>query len=139
MAGGSRLLGFGGGLFLLWSAARTIRRRQLLASQPQTVPPSSFTAYTSAVALGASNPMGPLLMVALLTPIVGSSTPGLGSAALLLLGTFIAATTWWVCLSGGITLLRSRLSPRALWIVNQAAGAAMTAYGLAALIRSAGM
>jgi hypothetical protein len=52
---------------------------------------------------------------------------------------FAAATTWWICLSGGIALLRSRLSPRVLVIVNQASGAILTIYGVAALARSAGM
>jgi arginine exporter protein ArgO len=57
----------------------------------------------------------------------------------LLFGMFVAATAWWICLSGGIALLRSRLSLRMLVIVNRASGAILTAYGVAALARAAGM
>ena len=96
-------------------------------------------AYGSAVGFNASNPMSPVLMVALLSPIIGRSAPSLSEAAVLLLGMFIAAVTWWVCLSGGITLLRSRLSPRMLMSVNQVAGAILTFYGALALAHSAGM
>jgi hypothetical protein len=55
-----------------------------------------------------------------------------------LFGMFVAPTAWWVCLSGGIALLRSRLSPGMLVSVNQASGAILTAYGVAALARAAG-
>ena len=61
-------------------------------------------------------------MIALLSPIIGLSAPSLSEAVILLLGMFTAAATWWVCLSGGITLLRSRLSPGVLVVVNQMAG-----------------
>jgi putative LysE/RhtB family amino acid efflux pump len=92
------------------------------------------------VAFNATNPLSPILIVGLLAPIVGqTSPPSPGAAVALLFGMFVAATTWWVCLSGGIALLRSRLSPGMLVIVNQASGAILTAYGVAALARAAGM
>ena len=65
--------------------------------------------------------------------------PSLAGAATLLFGVFMAAATWWVCLSGGVTLLRSRLSPRMLVAVNQAVGVILALYGALALARSAGM
>jgi threonine/homoserine/homoserine lactone efflux protein len=100
---------------------------------------SPCAAYVSAVAFNATNPLAPLLIVGLLAPIIGQSAPSLGGAVALLSGMFVAATTWWICLSGGIALLRSRLSPAILVIVNQASGAILTVYGFAALARSAGM
>ncbi len=140
MASGSRMLSFLGGAFLLWCAARTLLRGRSLMDQPSNIVPlSPVMAYGSAVAFNASNPMSPVLMIALLSPIIGLSAPSLSEAAILLLGMFTAAATWWVCLSGGITLLRSRLSPRMLVGVNQVAGAVLTFYGALALARSAGM
>jgi threonine/homoserine/homoserine lactone efflux protein len=91
------------------------------------------------VVFNATNPLSPILIVGLLAPIVGQTSPSPGGAVALLFGMFVAATTWWVCLSGGIALLRSRLSPGMLVIVNQASGAILTAYGVAALARAARM
>ncbi len=112
MASGGRVLSFFGGAFLLWCAARTLMRRRSLVDQPDSVT---------------------------LSPIIGLSAPSLREAAVLLFGMFSAAATWWVCLSGGITLLRARLSPEMLLVVNQVAGAMLTCYGALALARSAGM
>jgi putative LysE/RhtB family amino acid efflux pump len=139
LAGGSRLITALGGAFLLWSAGRTLlRRRTVEAPSPDAVP-SPLAAYGSAVAFNATNPMGFLLILALLSPIVGHSAPSLEDAAVLLLGMFAAAATWWVCLSGGVALLRARLSPTVLLHVNHAAGLLLTVYGALALARSAGM
>ncbi len=140
MASGGRVLSFFGGAFLLWCAARTLMRRRTLINQPNNIIPlSPMMAYGSALAFNAGNPMSPVLMIALLSPILGLSAPSLGQAAALLIGMFTGAATWWVCLSGGITLLRSRLTPAMLVLVNQVAGAVLTFYGALALARSAGM
>lgn len=138
VAGGARVLSFAGGVFLLWSAARTLRRRRLgAAPAPATLSP--IAAYGTAVAFNATNPMSPMLLIALLTPVLHASAPSLAGTALLLLGMFAAAMAWWTCLSGGVTVLRSRLSPRVLGGVNQMAAAVLTFYGALALARSAGM
>ena len=140
MASGGRVLGFAGGAFLLWCAARTFKRQRALVVEPRHVDPlSPIVAYGSAVAFNATNPMSPVLIMALLSPIIGLSAPSCGESATLLLGMFTAAATWWVCLSGGISLLRSRLSPGMLVVVNQVAGAVLTFYGAVALARSAGL
>jgi threonine/homoserine/homoserine lactone efflux protein len=139
MAGGSRVLNCAGGVFLLYSAARTSWRRRGLVDHARPAVMSPLAAYGSAAAFNAANPMAPLLMVALLTPIIGQSEPSLEGTAALLLGMFTGASIWWVCLCGGIALLRARLSPRILAGINQAAGALLTVYGVWALARSAGM
>ena len=138
VAGGGRALSFAGGVFLLWSAARALIRQHAMGDQ-QPIALSPLAAYGSAVAFNAANPLSLILVVALLTPIVGLSAPSLAGSAALLLGMFTAAVAWWVCLCGGVTLLRARLSPRVLVVVNQAAGGVVTFYGALALARSAGM
>ncbi len=138
VTGGTRLLGFAGGVFLLWNAARTLLRRRCLLGQPATTPLRPLVAYGSAVAFNATNPLSPMLIIASLSPIVSPALTG-GQAAVLLMGMFLAAATWWVCLSGAIALLRLRFSPRMLVMVNQAAGGLLTFYGALALARAAGM
>ena len=128
-----------GGLFLLWSAARTLMRRCMTGERPEDAAPSPLAAYGSAVLFNATNPMALILILALLSPIVGHSAPTLGDAVQILLGIFIAATTWWICLSGGVALLRAHLTPTVLMYVNQAAALLLTFYGALALARSAQM
>lgn len=139
VAGGGRVLGFAGGLFLLWSAARTILRQREMVGRAQGGILSPARAYGSAVAFNATNPMSPVLMVALLSPVVAPGGSTTGEAALLLLGMFTGAAGWWVCLTGSVSLLRSRLSPAMLRAVNHVAGAVLTFYGAWALMRAAGM
>jgi threonine/homoserine/homoserine lactone efflux protein len=136
---GGRWLTALGGLFLLWSASRTLMRRHTLEDRARTAVQSPLAAYGSAVALNASNPMSLILIIALLSPVAGPSAPSLGDATVLLLGMFMAAATWWVCLSGGVALLRARLSPATLVYVNRAAGLFLTFYGALALARAVRM
>lgn len=139
LARGGRLLSAFGGLFLLWSASRTLMRRYTRQAHTKDTAPSALRAYGSAVLFNATNPMALILILALLSPIVGHTAPPVADAALLMLGMFIAATTWWVFLSGAVALLRTRLSPAVLVYVNQAAGLVLTVYGLLTLLRAGRM
>jgi len=137
MAGTGRVLGFAGGLFLLWCAAKTLLRRRTTLLQQPTTQLSPTMAYGTAVTFNAINPMSLGLMLALLSPIIGTSELTLARAAMLLLGVFTAVIAWWICLASGVHLLRSRLSPGMLFIVNQIAGIGLLIYGTAAFVRSA--
>jgi threonine/homoserine/homoserine lactone efflux protein len=139
MASGQRLFSALGGLFLLWSALRTMRRRRITQEPPPNATLSPLAAYGSAVLFNATNPMAVILILALLSPMVGHSRPSLDAAAALLLGMLTAATTWWVCLCGSVAMLRARLSPTVLRYVNNAAGLLLTFYGALALARSVQM
>jgi arginine exporter protein ArgO len=57
-----------------------------------------------------------------------------GAAALLVLGVFAGSALWWLLLSGGVGLLRLRLTPGALRWVNRISGATIILFGLIALI-----
>ena len=139
MASAGRLLGFAGGLFLLWCAARTLLRPRTALSQPGATLLSPVAAYGTALTFNAINPMSLGLMLALLSPIIGASELSLAQAAMLLLGVFTAVVAWWICLANGVDLLRSRLSPGMLFIVNQIAGIGLLIYGTVAFVRSAGL
>lgn len=139
MVNGRRLLSALSGLFLLWSAARLLMRRHRLQEESVRPAPSPLAAYGSAVAFNVTNPMAPIVMLALLSPMTGRSTPSFTDAILLLAGMFIAATAWWVCLSGGVALLRERVSPTMMEYLNRAVGLLLTVYGALALTRSVQM
>lgn len=136
IAGSGRVLGLAGAVFLLWSAMRVLRRPVDPATQPSAGSP--LAAYGSAVTFNASNPMSLLLMTGLLSPLAG--VPGsLLARGVFLAGLFLAAATWWLCLTFGVALLRSRLSPAGILLLNRVAGLALTLYGMFALAHAAQM
>jgi threonine/homoserine/homoserine lactone efflux protein len=136
MSGDQKILSTAGGLYLLWSAGRTLMRRRMFGDQLQDRRQSPLSAYLSAMAFNATNPMALMLILALLSPSADGSA---GGTAALLLGMFTAATSWWICLSGGVSLLRTRLRPELLLYVNQAAGMFLTIYGTLVLARVHGL
>ena len=79
--------------------------------------------------------MSLLLIFSLLSPIAGTTAASPAAAPTLLFGMFAAASLWWMLLSGGVALLRSRLRPELLLHANLAAGMLLTAYGTLALAR----
>ena len=135
VASSGRLFDAACGLFLLWSAARTLMRRRSVAARLSAAP-SPLAAYGSAVAFNATNPMSLVMVMALLAPLAGLSAPAPADAAVLLLGMFLAAAAWWVCLSFMVAMLRARVSPAALVALNRVAGLALTVYGLVALAQA---
>ena len=139
LAQGSRVLSALGGLFLLWSAMRTLRRKRLANHPPGPTVTSPTAAYGSAVLFNLTNPLAPMLMMALLAPLMSQGGLSSISCAFLVTGIFLAAASWWLCLSGGVSLLRSRLSPGVMVTINRFAGTMLTLYGTLALARSAGL
>jgi len=139
VASGGRVLSCAGGVLLLCSAGRTILRQGPPQDRIKPAKLSPYVAYGSALAFNATNPLLLILLIGMLSPIIGQSAPSPAGAGALLLGMFTAAAIWWVCLSGCVALLRSRLSPEILVMMNRVTGALLTVYGVAALARSAGM
>jgi threonine/homoserine/homoserine lactone efflux protein len=136
---GGRVLSCAGGVILLCWAGRTMWHQDPSQDRINPVKLSPYVAYGSALAFNVANPLLPILLVGVLSPIIGQSAPSLGGAVALLLGMFTAATAWWICFSGCVALLRSRLSSEILVLVNRVASALLTFYGIAALARSTGM
>jgi threonine/homoserine/homoserine lactone efflux protein len=138
MAESGRVLNLAAGVFLLWSALRILRRRNLPRQPGDDTVMSPVLAYGTAVAFNIGNPLSPVLIMALLAPMLGLGRPSLAAGATLLLGMFMAGAAWWVCLAGGVSLLRRRLSPRLLAMVNRIAGGVLIVYAVRALARSVG-
>lgn len=98
-------------------------------------PASLISAYTSTFFLTITNPMTILSFLAIFAGFGLASTPGSSStASILVLGVFIGSALWWLLLSGGVGLLRSRLNLRSLWWINKLSGAIILGFGLLALL-----
>jgi threonine/homoserine/homoserine lactone efflux protein len=55
------------------------------------------------------------------------------AASVLVLGVFTGSALWWLLLSGGVSLFRSRFSPQSMRWVNRISGGIITLFGLLAL------
>ncbi|MHB8645946.1 MAG: LysE family transporter, partial [Thermomicrobiales bacterium] len=91
-------------------------------------------AYFTTFGLTLTNPLTILTFAAIFAGIgVGEINGAYGSAALLVLGVFLGSALWWLLLSGGTGLLRTRLTPRRLVWVNRISGLVIAAFGALAL------
>lgn len=126
-----------GGLFLCYLGVRTLRERP--AERPAEADGRGLVgAYLSTLALTITNPATILAFLAIFAGLgVADDAGGYGDAGLLVLGVFLGSALWWLLLSGGVSLLRARVTPRVLRWVNIGAGLIILGFGIAALAASA--
>ncbi|MFQ5923587.1 MAG: hypothetical protein ACE5M4_12165 [Anaerolineales bacterium] len=58
------------------------------------------------------------------------------SGAQLVLGVFLGSALWWFLLSGGVSLHRDRVTPKAMRWVNWVSGLIIALFGVSAIIAS---
>ncbi len=91
-------------------------------------------AFGSTLLLTLANPTTILSFVAVFAGLGVADRGGdYAAAGTLVLGVFTGSALWWLLLSGGVGLLRERITPRALRWVNRLSGAIITGFGLGAL------
>jgi threonine/homoserine/homoserine lactone efflux protein len=123
-----------GGLFLCYLGLKTYLSRP--AENATWVEGQGLVgAYASTVFLTLTNPMTILAFTAVFAGLgIGSATGDYRSASLLVLGVFGGSATWWLMLSGGVSVLRSKFTPRAMDWVNKLAGMVILGFGVVALL-----
>jgi threonine/homoserine/homoserine lactone efflux protein len=122
-----------GGLFLCYLGIRAIMAApaERAAAAAST---SLLGAYGATLLLTLANPATILSFIAVFAGLGLAATSGdYGAASLLVLGVFAGSALWWVLLSGGIGLLRLRLTPGALRWINRVSGAVLVVFGALAL------
>jgi threonine/homoserine/homoserine lactone efflux protein len=76
-----------------------------------------------------SNPMTILAFTAIFAGI-GPLASGYAAAGLLVAGVFCGSALWWLTLSGGVGLLRRRVTSQSMRWINRAAGIILLLAGL---------
>jgi threonine/homoserine/homoserine lactone efflux protein len=127
-----------GGTFLLYLGLTTI-----LAKPAQEAASATgrglLSAYGSTIFLTLTNPTTILSFAAVFAGLGLASTRGnYADATLLVGGVFLGSSCWWLLLSGGVGLLRRRVTARGLQWVNRLSGAIITLFGIGALLSAAG-
>jgi threonine/homoserine/homoserine lactone efflux protein len=122
-----------GGIFLCYLGVRTLREAP--AERPAAANARGLlAAYASTFALTITNP-ATIIAFAAVFAVMGaaSGVSGYGDALLLVAGVFTGSALWWLLLSGGVSLLRSRVTPGVLRWVNRGAGLIILGFGVVAL------
>ncbi|MBT3391586.1 MAG: LysE family transporter [Chloroflexi bacterium] len=129
-----RWLALLGGLYLLYLGIKTLGTKpgeQAASDRSSTL----WGAYFSTLVLTLTNPVTILSFVAIFAGL-GMVAGSYMAAASLVAGVFLGSAAWWLTLSGGVSLLRNRVTPKTLVWINRVAGAVLLVYGVIALISS---
>ncbi len=128
-----------GGLFLLFLGVRTFSAS--VADRPAAARGRGLLgAYASTFALTLTNPMTILSFAAVFAGLgIVAAQSDYGRAAALVVGVFLGSAAWWLALSLGVGLLRTRLGAGTFRWINRLSGAVIFAFGLAALVSLVGV
>jgi threonine/homoserine/homoserine lactone efflux protein len=123
-----------GGVFLCYLGLKT-----LLAKPAEGVAlgkgGSLLGAYASTFFLTLTNPMTIISFAAIFAGLGLAGTSGdYVSAGVLVTGVFTGSAMWWLILSGGVGIFREKFNSPGLRWVNRISGAAITGFGLFALL-----
>jgi len=127
-------IGLIGGAFLCTLGARAFLSKPASDAAPGRAG-GLATAYTSTLLLTLANPATILSFAVIFAAFGLGATIDYPAAASLVLGVFAGSALWWLILSGGTSLVRSRLSPAWMLAVNRVSGAVLIAFGIYAFSR----
>ena len=124
-----------GGVLLCYLGIRTLLAKPAAEAASARGGHGLAGAYLSTVGLTLTNPATILSFAAVFAGLGLAATVGniIIAPGLLTLGVFLGSACWWLLLSGGVSLLRIRLTSGALRWVNRASGILLLGFGVVAL------
>jgi threonine/homoserine/homoserine lactone efflux protein len=131
------LLNLIGGTFLLYLGITTLRSTISVAEGNVEPPPSQkglLYSYASTLALTITNPLTIMVFIGIFAGLGNSVVAGGGRAGLIVLGVFLGSITWWLILSLGVGILRTRITPGILVWINRVSGLVICGFALHTLI-----
>jgi threonine/homoserine/homoserine lactone efflux protein len=126
-----------GGIFLCCLGIKTFLTRPaaLIENQAEAKALSRLKDYSSTLLLTLTNPLTILSFAAVFGGVGLGSTPGdFAPAVSLVGGVFLGSAAWWMLLSGGVSLLRRKISTGLLVWVNRVSGLVIVGFGAAAVL-----
>lgn len=124
-----------GGLFLIYLGLKTMLSTPAKQAAGAAGASTFVGAYSSTFLLTLTNPTTILSFAAIFAGLgVGAAGNNTLSAILVVLGVFLGSTLWWLILTGGISLLRSKFTSQWLLWINRLSGAILALFGLLALL-----
>lgn len=124
-----------GGLFLIYLGWKTFISKPVPSESKQVSHSTLKNDFVSTFFLTITNPMTIFSFVAVFAGLGLSNLQGdYLQASLLVFGVFLGSAMWWLTLSEGVTLFRSKVSETVMIWVNRIAGAIIIGFGIAALL-----
>jgi threonine/homoserine/homoserine lactone efflux protein len=122
-----------GGSFLLYLGIKTFGSRPV-ENVAETRNRGILSAYISTFFLTLTNPITILSFAAIFAGLgLGAAAGDYLSAGMLILGVFLGSATWWIFLSGCVSLFRQQFNQYAMRWVNRLSGLIILAFGITAL------
>lgn len=121
-----------GGIFLCYLGWKTLQSTPT-HSAASTSAISLWSAYSSTVLLTLTNPMTMLSFAAIFAGFGLAGAGSFRSASQLVTGVFLGSASWWLLLSSGVNLLRSKFNPQGLQWLNRISGLILLTFGILAL------
>lgn len=123
-----------GGLFMLYLGVQTFRTMPAVRAAESNAQ-GLIGAYLSTLVLTVTNPLTILAFAAMFAALGAGNVGGdYGAAMLVAAGVFLGSACWWLLLSGGVSLLRTRMNEPWLRVINRASGVMIIGFGLLALV-----
>jgi threonine/homoserine/homoserine lactone efflux protein len=123
-----------GGIALIYLGCYTFRS-QLAEAAPTVIGDSLFSAFVSAFFLTLTNP---LMILSFATVFAGIGLGAVGAdyraTVLFICGVFTGSSTAWLSLSGMVSAMRTKFSPKRLRVVNLLSGMLIVGLGVFCLI-----
>lgn len=131
-----------GGMFLVYLGIKTmVSRPPERAAAAKDGAGTFLGAYVSTLLLTLTNPLTILSFAAIFAGLGVASAagpPGTGrgylTATLVVAGVFCGSASWWLILTGSISLLREKFTPTWMLWLNRISGCIIAVFGIAALI-----
>jgi threonine/homoserine/homoserine lactone efflux protein len=122
-----------GGLFLCYLGSRTFLVKPIETTTPAQKS-GLIKAYATTFFLTLTNPATILSFAAIFAGLgVASAAGDYTAATVLVLGVFLGSALWWLILSGGVSLFRTKFTSVRLHWVNKISGVIIAGFGLLAL------
>jgi len=123
----------GGGLLLLYLGIQSFRAEPAETAVSTSDVQSLARDYGSTFLLTITNPVTIIAFVGIFTGLGVGVSGDYSDAAVLVGGVFLGSALWWLVLSAGVSLFRSRFTRSVMRRVNHLAGAVIVGFGLLAI------
>lgn len=125
-----------GGCYLVYLGLTTFSRIPFDTSHEELEAVGLLHAFASTFLLALTSPVTILAFLSIFGSfgLLQAVPSGYGSL-LLVSGVFLGSCTWWLLLSSGVSILRTRLTLQVLRYINQASGIALVIFGIMAMVR----
>ncbi|MFZ6676613.1 LysE family translocator [Undibacterium sp. Tian12W] len=115
-------LAIAGAVFLAWMGGKLLLSKAQLVDQDVANKQTAINTFLSIFMLTITNPMTIVSFIAVFASIAGPVAVHPSAAAFMVAGVFLGSALWWLILSGGVALIRKKISTTTMMRINRNGG-----------------